>query len=117
MRLPWNFKMGARIRDSGGGTVSLYNENDARMFNVNLSLATAPVSGGRGVQRNWRFHRRTPRSRRASVVVNYASSTSGAEEIVRRIIEKGCKTIAVQADVPKPPGFALHFHSRHHVAI
>ncbi|MCX6625659.1 MAG: glucose 1-dehydrogenase [Acidobacteria bacterium] len=38
----------------------------------------------------------------ASVVVNYANSKSGAEEIVRRITEKGGKAIAIQADVSKP---------------
>lgn len=37
----------------------------------------------------------------ASVVVNYASSKSGADGVVKRIIEKGGKAIAVQADVSK----------------
>jgi 3-oxoacyl-[acyl-carrier protein] reductase len=48
----------------------------------------------------------------ASVVVNYASSTFGAEEIVRRITERRGNAIAVQADVSKPTDFVLHrFHS------
>jgi 3-oxoacyl-[acyl-carrier protein] reductase len=38
----------------------------------------------------------------ASVVVNYASSKTGAEAVVKRITEKGAKAIAVQADVSKP---------------
>src|SRR6266496_3890258 len=38
----------------------------------------------------------------ASVVVDYASSKAGADEVVRRITEKGGKAIAVQADVSKP---------------
>ena len=38
----------------------------------------------------------------ASVVVNYATSKSGAEEVVRHIKAKGGKAIAVQADVSKP---------------
>ena len=35
----------------------------------------------------------------ASVVVNYASSKSGAEAVVKRIREKGGTALAVQADV------------------
>jgi len=38
----------------------------------------------------------------ASVVVNYASSKTGAEAVVKRINEKGGKALAVQADVSKP---------------
>ena len=38
----------------------------------------------------------------ASVVVNYATSKSGAEEVVRRIKEQGGDAIAVQADVSSP---------------
>jgi len=38
----------------------------------------------------------------ASVVVNYASSKTGADEVVKRIQEKGGKAIAVHADVSKP---------------
>src|SRR6266508_3571944 len=38
----------------------------------------------------------------ASVVVNYASSKSGADAVVKRITGKGGKAIAVQADVSKP---------------
>lgn len=38
----------------------------------------------------------------ASVVVNYASSKSGADAVVKRITEKGGKAIAAQADVSKP---------------
>jgi 3-oxoacyl-[acyl-carrier protein] reductase len=38
----------------------------------------------------------------ASVVVNYARSKSGADAVVKRIEEKGGKSIAVQADVSKP---------------
>jgi 3-oxoacyl-[acyl-carrier protein] reductase len=38
----------------------------------------------------------------AAVVVNYASSKSGAETVVGRITEKGGKAIAVQADVSQP---------------
>jgi 3-oxoacyl-[acyl-carrier protein] reductase len=38
----------------------------------------------------------------ASVVVNYASSKSGADAVVKRITAKGGKAIAVQADVSKP---------------
>jgi 3-oxoacyl-[acyl-carrier protein] reductase len=37
----------------------------------------------------------------ASVVVNYASSKSGAETVVKHITDKGGKAIAVQADVSK----------------
>src|SRR4051794_16782545 len=37
----------------------------------------------------------------ASVVVNYASSKSGADAVVKRITEKGGKAVAVQADVSK----------------
>jgi 3-oxoacyl-[acyl-carrier protein] reductase len=38
----------------------------------------------------------------ASVVVNYASSKSGADAVVKRITEKGGKAISVQGDVSKP---------------
>ncbi len=38
----------------------------------------------------------------AAVVVNYASSKTGADAVVKRITEKGGKAIAVQADVSKP---------------
>ena len=38
----------------------------------------------------------------ASVVVNYASSKTGADAVVKRIQDKGGKAIAVQADVSKP---------------
>jgi 3-oxoacyl-[acyl-carrier protein] reductase len=38
----------------------------------------------------------------ASVIVNYATSKSGAEEVVRRIKEQGGDAIAVQADVSSP---------------
>ena len=38
----------------------------------------------------------------ASVVVNYASSKTGADAVVKRITAKGGKAIAVQADVSKP---------------
>src|SRR5260370_36257760 len=39
---------------------------------------------------------------RAAVVVNYASSKTGADAVVKRITEKGGKAIAIQADVSKP---------------
>lgn len=38
----------------------------------------------------------------AAVVVNYSSSRSGADEVVKRIKASGGKAIAVQADVSKP---------------
>lgn len=38
----------------------------------------------------------------ASVVVDYATSKAGADDVVRHITEKGGKAIAVQADVSKP---------------
>jgi 3-oxoacyl-[acyl-carrier protein] reductase len=38
----------------------------------------------------------------ASVVVNYASSRSGADAVVKHITDKGGKAIAAQADVSKP---------------
>jgi 3-oxoacyl-[acyl-carrier protein] reductase len=38
----------------------------------------------------------------ASVVVNYASSKTGADAVVKRIKDKGGKAVAVQADVSKP---------------
>ncbi|MFA6240221.1 MAG: glucose 1-dehydrogenase [Candidatus Hydrogenedentales bacterium] len=37
----------------------------------------------------------------AAVVVNYASSKSGADAVVKRITDKGGKAVAVQADVSK----------------
>ncbi len=37
----------------------------------------------------------------ASVVVNYATSKQGADEVVRRIAEKGGKATAIQGDVSK----------------
>jgi 3-oxoacyl-[acyl-carrier protein] reductase len=45
----------------------------------------------------------------ASVVVNYASSKSGADAVVKRITEKGGKAIAVQGDVSKPQDIARLF--------
>lgn len=39
----------------------------------------------------------------ATVVVNYASSKSGAESVVARIGEKGGKATAIQGDVSQPP--------------
>ncbi len=38
----------------------------------------------------------------ASVVVDYATSKAGADDVVRHITENGGKAIAVQADVSKP---------------
>src|SRR5258708_23334488 len=38
----------------------------------------------------------------AAVVVDYATSKAGADDVVRHITEKGGKAIAVQADVSKP---------------
>ncbi len=38
----------------------------------------------------------------ASVVVNYASSKADADSVVKRIVDKGGKAVAVQADVSKP---------------
>jgi len=38
----------------------------------------------------------------AAVIVNYASSRSGADRVVKEIIEQGGKAVAVQADVSKP---------------
>jgi 3-oxoacyl-[acyl-carrier protein] reductase len=38
----------------------------------------------------------------ASVVVNYSSSKSGADAVVKRITEKGGQAIAIHADVSKP---------------
>ena len=38
----------------------------------------------------------------AAVVVNYASSRSGADAVVKRIVQKDGKAVAVQADVSKP---------------
>jgi 3-oxoacyl-[acyl-carrier protein] reductase len=38
----------------------------------------------------------------ASVIVNYSSSKSGADAVVKRITAKGGKAIAVQADVSQP---------------
>src|SRR5437667_9244107 len=38
----------------------------------------------------------------ASVVVNYATSQSGADAVVKRITGKGGKAIAAQADVSRP---------------
>jgi 3-oxoacyl-[acyl-carrier protein] reductase len=45
----------------------------------------------------------------ASVVVNYASSKSGADEVVRRITTKGGTAVAVQADVSKSTDIARLF--------
>jgi 3-oxoacyl-[acyl-carrier protein] reductase len=45
----------------------------------------------------------------ASVVVNYATSRSGADAVVKRITEKGGKALAVQADVSKPQDIARLF--------
>ena len=38
----------------------------------------------------------------AAVVVNYASSKSGADRIVNEIVAAGGKAVAVQANVAKP---------------
>jgi len=38
----------------------------------------------------------------ASVVVNYASSKAGADDVVKRITQREGKAVAVQADVSKP---------------
>src|SRR6516225_9722266 len=45
----------------------------------------------------------------ASVVVNYASSKSGADAVVKRITEKGGNAIAVQGDVSKQKDIAKLF--------
>lgn len=45
----------------------------------------------------------------ASVAVNYASSKSGADAVVKRITEKGGKAISIQADVSKPQEIARLF--------
>jgi 3-oxoacyl-[acyl-carrier protein] reductase len=38
----------------------------------------------------------------AAVVVNYAASKAGADDVVRRINDKGGKAVAIQADLSKP---------------
>lgn len=38
----------------------------------------------------------------AAVVVNYASSKSGADKVVGKIVEQGGRAVAVQADVSRP---------------
>jgi 3-oxoacyl-[acyl-carrier protein] reductase len=45
----------------------------------------------------------------ASVVVNYASSKSGAEAVVSRIVAQGGQAIAVRADVSQPEDIAALF--------
>ena len=50
----------------------------------------------------------------ASVVVNYASSKSGADAVVSRITKKGGKAIAVQADVSKPADITRLFQETKH---
>jgi len=45
----------------------------------------------------------------AAVVVNYATSKTGADEVVRRITAKGGKAIAVQGDVSKPSDISRLF--------
>jgi len=45
----------------------------------------------------------------ASVVVNYSSSKSGADAVVKRITDKGGKAVAVQADVSKQADIARLF--------
>ncbi|MCL4524774.1 MAG: glucose 1-dehydrogenase [Acidobacteria bacterium] len=45
----------------------------------------------------------------ASVVVNYASSKSGADAVVKRITQKGGKAVPAQADVSKPQDIARLF--------
>jgi 3-oxoacyl-[acyl-carrier protein] reductase len=45
----------------------------------------------------------------ASVVVNYASSKSGADTVVKHIKDSGGKAIAVQGDVSKPKDIARLF--------
>lgn len=45
----------------------------------------------------------------ASVVVNYSSSKSGADAVVKRITDKGGKAIAIQADVSKQKDIARLF--------
>jgi len=45
----------------------------------------------------------------ASVVVNYASSKSGADAVVKRITDKGGKAVAIQGDVSKPAEAARLF--------
>jgi 3-oxoacyl-[acyl-carrier protein] reductase len=47
----------------------------------------------------------------ASVVVNYASSKSGADAVVKRITDNGGKAIAAQADVSKPEDITRLFAS------
>lgn len=45
----------------------------------------------------------------ASVVVNYSSSKTGADAVVKRITEKGGKAVPAQADVSKPKEIARLF--------
>ena len=45
----------------------------------------------------------------ASVVVNYASSKSGADAVVNRITAQGGKAVSIQADVSKPEDIARLF--------
>ena len=45
----------------------------------------------------------------ASVVVNYSRSKAGADAVVEKILVKGGKAIAVQADVSKPADIARLF--------
>lgn len=43
-------------------------------------------------------------SKGASVVINYANTIKGAEEVVKEIEKLGSKGLAIKADVTKPPG-------------
>src|SRR3954471_21701726 len=45
----------------------------------------------------------------ASVIVNYASSRTGAEAVVKRITDQGGRALAVRADVSQPEDIAMLF--------
>jgi 3-oxoacyl-[acyl-carrier protein] reductase len=68
------------------------------MSKLNGKVAVATESS-KGIEASIAEHHA---AKGASVVVNYASSKSGADSVAARITRKGGKAIAVQGDVSQP---------------
>src|SRR5262245_50905816 len=80
-------------------TVSFSKRKEEGMANKKLAGKVAVVTGaskgiGAGIARHLA-------DEGASVVVNYASSKEGADQVVKEIVREGGKAVAVQGDVAK----------------
>ncbi|CAG8979846.1 hypothetical protein HYALB_00002618 [Hymenoscyphus albidus] len=89
------------ISGPGNGTTLTTQSNtspfqDPRPYSGRVALITG---SGRGIGKGMALELA---SKGASVIINYAKSSSAAQSVVEEILKLGSKAIALQADVSKP---------------